>query len=399
MRFDIASLKQSNEFLNTLLDNIMSAVFVVDKRIRIHKFNDALKALFYKPEDKLLGEYCGNALGCIYTIDEARNCGTTSHCDACDLRFSLIGAIRKGRPTHKKFFTRDFIIKNRKITKYFEFSVKRIFSGGSALALVVLNDITDLTLQNHSLENLNRMKNELLGMAAHDLRNPIAGIKMYSSYLLSESRSDMDQRVLTFLQMTQNFSGLMLKLIDEMLDLAKIEAGKLNLEPVRGDYASFIKENVKFNGLIAERKGIRFELRVPKVIPPIDFDRSKMEQVMNNLIGNAVKYSNGGKKIMVAVKKGKEGLITEVKDEGAGISGSSLAKIFSAFERGEIKDSEGDLSAGLGLAIVTKIIEGHGGVISVKIARGHGTVARFTLPYGAKKTALRQKYLVKSRLS
>jgi len=141
---NISNLKESNAFLNTMLENLVSAVFLVDKNICIQSFNDSFKALFHKPEDKILGELCGNALGCVYTVDEAKRCGDTSNCQHCTLRDSLLKAFTNKVPTYKAQLFRKFYINHKEFTKYFLYSSKYVTYNNKEMVLVIVDDITEL---------------------------------------------------------------------------------------------------------------------------------------------------------------------------------------------------------------------------------------------------------------
>ena len=110
MDFNLNELKQSNKFLNNLIDNITSAIFVVDNNMKIQNFNNPFQALFQKPEDKILGELCGNAVGCVYTIDQSQDCGETENCNECLLRKSVLKAFTAKIPTYREKLIREFYI-------------------------------------------------------------------------------------------------------------------------------------------------------------------------------------------------------------------------------------------------------------------------------------------------
>jgi diguanylate cyclase (GGDEF)-like protein len=151
---NISNLKESNAFLNALLENLVSAVFLVDKNICIQSFNDSFKALFHKPEDKILGELCGNALGCVYTVDEAKKCGDTSNCQHCTLRDSLLKALIEKVPTYKAQLFRKFYINNQVISKYFLYSSKYVTYNNEEMVLVIVDDNTELMESNLKLKEM-----------------------------------------------------------------------------------------------------------------------------------------------------------------------------------------------------------------------------------------------------
>lgn len=151
---NIINLKESNTFLNILLDNLVTAVFVIDKNICIQSFNNSFKALFQKQEDKILGQLCGNALGCAYTVDEGKNCGETSNCQHCTLRDSLLKAFTHKVPTYKAQLYRKFYINHQAITKYLLYSTKYITFNDEEMVLVIVDDITELMEANLKLKEI-----------------------------------------------------------------------------------------------------------------------------------------------------------------------------------------------------------------------------------------------------
>lgn len=151
---NISNLKESNAFLNVLLDNLVSAVFLVDKNICIQSFNNSFKTLFHKPENKILGQLCGNALGCVYTVDEAKNCGETSNCPHCTLRDSLLKAFTNKVPTFKAQLIRKFYINHQEITKYLLYSSKYVTFNNEEMVMVIVDDITELMEANLKLKEM-----------------------------------------------------------------------------------------------------------------------------------------------------------------------------------------------------------------------------------------------------
>ncbi len=143
MDFNIYNLKESNLFLNSILQSITSAIFIVDKNIKIQNFNDPFSTLFHREEDKIIGELCGNAIGCAFTVDENKNCGTTSNCSECDLKISLLKVFTEKVPTYRGKIIRGFHINNKTIVKHFQFSTKFISYNDEEMALIIIDDITE----------------------------------------------------------------------------------------------------------------------------------------------------------------------------------------------------------------------------------------------------------------
>ncbi|MEQ8188968.1 MAG: hybrid sensor histidine kinase/response regulator [Candidatus Eremiobacterota bacterium] len=237
-----------------------------------------------------------------------------------------------------------------------------------------------LAKQNEKLKQLNDLKNEFLGMAAHDLRNPIGNITTTLSYILEYLGTNLTEKQIKFLRNIEKSGKYMNVLLNDLLDLTAIESGKLTLKLMEEDYVNFLKENISLNQMLSDKKAITIDLNYEEHIPRINIDRDKITQVMNNLIGNAVKFSHGGTKITVHIQAGEDFIITSVVDQGQGIPEKELPHIFKEFHRSTVKATDGEKSTGLGLAITKKIVEGHGGKIGVESRVTEGSRFYFTLP-------------------
>jgi PAS domain S-box-containing protein len=262
-----------------------------------------------------------------------------------------------------------------------------VFMHGKQQLYSIIHDITErkqaeeaLRQSNVQLRELNNQKNEFLGMAAHDLRNPIAVIQNSSHVLSRYSSENLSEKQKEFLKKIYDTSKFMLELLNSLLDISKIESGKLELEISRNNYPDFVRKNIEFNRFFATEKGISIDSVLSDGIPPVDFDKNKIEQVLNNLISNAIKYSHSNTTIRIEVLKEKGFVLTKVIDQGQGIPENELPHVFKPFQKASSKPTAGEKSTGLGLAIVKKIVEGHQGIIGVESEVGRGSTFFFKLP-------------------
>lgn len=230
------------------------------------------------------------------------------------------------------------------------------------------------------LEALNRQKNEFVGVAAHDLRSPLAVIEMYSAFLLGEPAKALKEKEREFLRIIALQSRFMLNLINDLLDVTRIESGNLDLRPQEGDFLAFARRVAGLQAVLAERRGIAVTVEDGDAPCAAVFDPSRMEQVLNNLIGNAVKFSGDGTRVTVRVECAAGCLRVSVADQGPGIPAGELRAIFKEFHRGTVRPAAGERSTGLGLAIARRIVEAHGGTIGVESEVGQGSTFFFTLP-------------------
>jgi signal transduction histidine kinase len=233
----------------------------------------------------------------------------------------------------------------------------------------------ELAKKNAELEHLNKEKNRFLGMAAHDLRNPLYSILLHSEFMLNESQ-DRENR--EFLEVIRDSSQFMARLIDDLLDVTKIESGQIQIDYAPFDLPRLVKHNVARNQILAAKKQVIISLNAAP-LPTVVADISKIEQVLNNLLGNALKFSEPGSQIEVRLNREAENFLLSVKDEGPGVSAEEQAKLFKPFQRGRA-GTQGEKSTGLGLVIAKNIVEGHGGKLWLESQVGKGTIFFVSIP-------------------
>jgi two-component system, OmpR family, sensor kinase len=242
------------------------------------------------------------------------------------------------------------------------------------------NQQRELAKANMELQSLITQRDELLGMAAHDLRNPLGTILNFSQFLIDELGPNVGPDHRQFLATIQSQSRFMLRLVNDLLDISKIEAGKLELDPLKIDLASFVEHSVALNRPLARKKNIELRFETASDLPEVDIDPGRMEQVINNLVTNAIKYSHSGSQVDIQVRADDEGGVVVVRDRGVGIPKSHIDRLFRPFGRVASRGTAGEMSTGLGLAIVRKIVEAHHGSINVESEAGVGSTFRIWLP-------------------
>jgi signal transduction histidine kinase len=238
----------------------------------------------------------------------------------------------------------------------------------------------ELARRNAELARLNEQKNQFLGIAAHDLRNPLGVILIYSQFLIDEVSGRLEPEQMKFVETIRSSSEFMLNLVENLLDLAQIEAGRLDLDLSSIDLGELLERNVSLNRVLAQKKSIDVLLSYEPGLPTLRLDAAKIEQVLNNLIGNAVKFSPRGSTVEVRAEDRGDCVALWVRDQGPGVPADELDRLFRPFERTRVRPSGGEKSTGLGLAIVKKMVEGHGGKIQVESAPGEGATFHVILP-------------------
>lgn len=233
---------------------------------------------------------------------------------------------------------------------------------------------------NEQLKRLNEQKNMLLGMAAHDLRNPLYLIEGYSDFLLKDGSANLidDQR--TIISAIHSSSTFMVGMINDLLDVHKIETGKMELKMEVGDFAQVVRNVIERQGFASKNKGVEISVSLPDTIPHFLFDPSRIEQVMGNLVDNAIKFSFKGSRVEVAVQYDEDEVLFSVRDYGPGIPEKEQGRLFKPFSTTSVKPTGNEKSTGLGLAIAESIVSRHQGRIWVESEQGKGSQFSFALP-------------------
>lgn len=237
----------------------------------------------------------------------------------------------------------------------------------------------ELAKRNAELAAITKQRNELLASAAHDLRNPLLVMQGYCDLLgLGIGLAPGTQREL--LGQVQDASELMLHILEDTLEYARLENGRILPQPVEVDLAALTQKVVQAHQPIAQRKQIELVLDRAVKLPRLRLDATHLQQVIGNLLSNAIKYSHPGGRVDIAVRRDGEQLQLSVQDRGQGISASELPLLFRPFQTTSARPTAGEPSTGLGLAIVRRLVEASGGQISVISAPDEGSTFTVRLP-------------------
>ncbi|HNV43991.1 MAG TPA: PAS domain-containing sensor histidine kinase [Exilispira sp.] len=384
MAFELSTLQSSVEFFNLLFNTIPTAIFVVDENMRITSFNNSLANIFGKDPSQIVCNLCGNALGCSYQVEENLNCGETEKCDTCDIRSSIIDAIKDKKRTISYVLEKDFYINDKKIKKYLDISVFPINFDKRIMAVLFIEDKTQLLTSNIELQKAIKQKNELLGVAAHDIRNPLTIFKLYIDFIKTHITYDQDQNLTKAFSVIDETISHMINLLNDILDFSNIESGILSLNVIKVDIVHLIKDIAATQQLIANDKNIKINFESDQNSIIINCDIDKISQAIINLINNAVKYSFENSEVTVKVSfqahSGGSSVKIEVIDKGPGIPESEQDKLFKPFSRTSVRPTARESSTGLGLAIAKKIVEAHNGKIGVVTKENAGSNFWIVLP-------------------
>lgn len=222
------------------------------------------------------------------------------------------------------------------------------------------NKIKEINMQ---LVKLNDEKNKFIGIAAHDLKNPIGSISAISDLLLSDNLDKMDEETIEMLGYIKELSTNSMHILKNVLDVSKIESGIIEIKIKDQDYIEFVKKQIFFNQLLANKKEIKINFETNETKLFFRFDEHYLSEVVNNLLTNAIKFSHNNATIRVKISVDDMVVKTEIIDTGKGIPPQEHSKLFKYFQKTSTLPTAGEISTGLGLAISKKIIIEHKGTI------------------------------------
>lgn len=231
------------------------------------------------------------------------------------------------------------------------------------------------------LSTANTAKKRLLGMVAHDLRNPLASIRGLAEFLQDGTVGQLTPDQLDLVNTIHEASQGMLAMVNELLDLSVIESGELKIQPEERPIAELLTKAIYLNNINAGKKGSRIEFSSPPHVTMLRIDADKIRQVLDNLLSNAIKFSPPNSVVSVSTESNDACYAVLVKDQGPGIPENERHKLFQDFGQTSVKPTAGEKSTGLGLAICKRIMEAHGGGIEAETTGAGGGVFKITFPH------------------
>jgi signal transduction histidine kinase len=243
--------------------------------------------------------------------------------------------------------------------------------------------IVDLERVNEELRKIDQMKSEFVSVASHELRTPLASIKNAVQLILNGKTGEINETQAKFLSMAERNINRLTNILNNLLDLSRIESGKIAMKFEELDLRASIEFILTSFKAQADEKSIHLRMDLPQELPPVYGDREKLEQILTNLLGNAIKFTSKGGEISIFAKPYPEDgnmIALSVTDTGIGIAKDQLDKIFDKFHQVEGSLHRSVSGTGLGLAITKGLVEAHQGRIWAESEVGKGSTFTFTFP-------------------
>jgi PAS domain S-box-containing protein len=365
------ALRLSEAKFSGIVSIAADAIISVDKDQRITIFNEGAEAIFGYTKDEVIGTPLDRLIPERFrTIHRAHFAGFVA-----------------GQEAARRMAERKEIFGLRKDGEEFpaEGSISKVTVGGATFFSVVLRDVTYRKSVEEALRRAVAARDDVLGIVAHDLRNPLNTILLQASMLerLEPEVERRDQKVRLAITRSAKRMNMLIK---DLLDVAVVEAGQFKVEHERLPVAELLRETVDAQTPVAAEAGLELRLEIGRGVDNVVGDRNRLLQVFDNLIGNAIKFTKEGGHIVVSAIARDDGVLFSVADSGAGIAPESVPHVFDRFWQATTRERR--LGAGLGLPITKGIVEAHGGRIWVESKVGEGTTFFFTIPAAPAETSV-----------
>ncbi len=350
-----AALLERNK-AELIIDSMADCVIVTDEDDKIVLFNPASEDLFELNKEKVLNKHILHYMKRFGFTDTLSDNKKIKHLKINPNKVT-VSEFKIEKPSKKILRTTFAPLKNKK--------AKRLGT------VIVFQDVT-------KLKEVEEMKNDFVSIVSHELKTPLTSIKGYASLLNDGTLGELTDKQKRAVSIIDTDSDRLTSLIEDILDLSKLESGKIktNFELINIEECI---ENSPAIGMI-EKKGIKFNKYLPKEMPLVYADKNKINQVFTNLLGNAAKFTKQNGEISVHIKDKKEFIKIDIKDTGVGIPKKLIPHLFNKFYQVDNHLRRGQGGSGLGLPIVKEILGLHNSLIAVDSKLKKGTTISFTLP-------------------
>lgn len=362
---DITDRKKAEQKFRSLLEAAPDAMVIVGRDGRIALVNSQMERLFGYPRDMLLGQPVDMLVPERYRAAHARH--RTGFFG--QPRTRAMGAGLQLYGVHR--FGHEFPV---------EISLSPLETGEGMFVTGAIRDATERRRFEQTLQEASRLKSEFLTNMSHELRTPLNGIIGFSEFLIDGKAGELNDRQREFLGDVLASGRHLLRLINDVLDLSKIEAGRMDLQPELFAVAPAVEEVCSIAATALRGKAIRLNCEVAADMAEARLDRRRFTQILFNLVSNALKFTDEGGEVRVLVDRAGPSLRLRVVDTGIGIREDDLAKLFVEFQQLDSGATRRHQGTGLGLALTRRLAELHGGSVHAASTPGKGSTFTVLLP-------------------
>ena len=366
-------------------------ILVLNENERITKVNEAGLDMLKSSKEQSIGKRFGDSFYCIESFKNEKGCSHSVQCKKCEIKIAVALALQSGSSTTNIEFNKFYVINKKVVEFWFKAGITPMIDNGSKNAVIVLMDITDSKNKEKAIieaklvaETATKAKSEFLANMSHEIRTPLNGIVgMVDLTLLSGLNTEQKEN----LTIVKSCVTQLLHVINDILDFSKMEAGKLVVDNINFDIKVLFEETIKAHTPHAVEKGVQIRYDFPPSFSQyLIGDPKRLLQILNNLLTNAIKFTDEGEVWVKAKTINTSGDFIEiqflVEDTGIGISKENIDKLFKSFSQVDGSFTKKVGGTGLGLAISKQLCEIMGGRLWVESKIGLGSTFYFTLGFG-----------------
>ncbi len=374
---EILDRKQRN--LEAIFDAAPLGMLLVNQQMRVVRANDTIRQMSGQGYTYVIDHDPCQAVGCLRIQAAGSEGAGAVCCTGCLLRQTIQAALAMGAPVRGVEVRPRLNEDGDQVQRWLSVSVEPVNVDGAKHVVVALNDVTDRKRAEEELKETMEMKSQFISTVSHELRTPMTSMKEAVLIVLDEIAGPLHQDQKHFLEIAKRNIDRLARLIDDVLDLQKLNAGKMKFNLQAHPFGAVVEEAYATMQPQAAKSKVDLAVDLQTNLPAVICDGDRIVQVLTNLLSNAIKFTPEGGRILLSVRRGDDQLIIQVKDTGYGIPKEDLPKLFSQFFRVQRPGKE-IKGTGLGLAIVNKIVSGHGGRIEVESELDKGTTFTVFLP-------------------
>ncbi|WP_321420090.1 PAS domain S-box protein [uncultured Methanomethylovorans sp.] len=379
-------IKKQKNVMDTIFHNAPIIMILINREGRIENINYSGMEATGKEKEELMGLLAGQVFSCV-SSSKGQGCGKNIECRSCPVRNTFSETFKTGENFHKAEGSLNVLHNGIISTRHLLLSTAYLEIQGDAKVMLSVDDITEQKNAEQEIleakmmaERANRIKSEFLATMSHELRTPLNAVIGYADLLFEETFGELNPKQRKSIGHISSSGKHLLDLINDILDLSKIESGKMELH--YDDF--FVNEalrNVEYIiSPLAKKKNIRLEFSIESEVLTLHADKSRFKQILYNLASNAVKFTPEKGLVKIEVRKTDHAVEVAVTDSGIGIPEEQLKNLFIPFKQLDPTDSRTYEGTGLGLSLVKKFVELHGGKVNVKSEVGKGSTFSFWIP-------------------
>ncbi|MBA7643151.1 Sensor histidine kinase RcsC [subsurface metagenome] len=374
---EILERKQQN--LEAIFDAAPVGMLLVDENMIVRRVNSAISQMLHRDYSEIINRRIGDVLGCTNTPRDKKGCGYAPSCATCPLRKTIKTVLDSGQSVHEVEVHLSLKIDNEEVAPWLSVSAEPAIIDGFKRAVVAIDDVTDRKKAEEKLRETMEIKSQFISTVSHELRTPLTCVKEAIAAVLDGLAGKINGKQRNLLDIAKRNIDRLIKLISDVLDFQKLEAGKIKPD-IRENSIRQVVEDVHSTMVpLAKKKELGFSIELDDNLPKARFDSGKITQVLTNLVSNAIKFTPERGQVRVCAQHQGQELVIRVSDTGIGIPKEAFLKIFDRFYRVHQRGKQIQ-GTGLGLAIVKKIVMMHRGRIEVESEVNQGATFTVFLP-------------------